>query len=63
MTSKNDERKALEESKNIVAALGENSYVAAAFEGCLELAEANIEEGAAYSMKARAKIAERERDE
>ena len=53
MTTKEQERKALEQIKKIVSALGKNSYVATAFEGCFEDAENNIEDDAAYSMKDR----------
>lgn len=58
MTSKQEERKALEQIKNIVAALGENSYIATAFEGCFEIAEENIENDFACSMKKRKEAAE-----
>lgn len=43
MTTKAEERKALEQIKEIVAKLGENSYIAMAFDGCFERAEQNIE--------------------
>lgn len=42
MTTKEQERKALEKIKEIIAGLGERSYVGMAFEGCCELAEDNI---------------------
>jgi uncharacterized protein YktA (UPF0223 family) len=42
MTTKEQEIKALEQIKAIVAGLGEDSYLAAAFDGCFELAEDNI---------------------
>jgi predicted RNase H-like nuclease (RuvC/YqgF family) len=42
MTTKEQETKALEKIRAIVAGLGEDSYLAAAFEGCFELAEENI---------------------
>ena len=58
MTSKQEERKALEQIKEIVAALGENSYIATAFEGCFEIAEENIENDFACSMKQRKEAAE-----
>lgn len=51
MTTKAQEREALEKIKNMVAELGKNSYVGTAFEGCFELAEENIEYDAAFSMK------------
>jgi chromosome segregation ATPase len=43
MTSKDQERKALEQIRKIVAALGEESYIGKAFEGCLEIASDNID--------------------
>ena len=58
MTSKQEERKALEQIKKIVAALGENSYIATAFEGYFEIAEENIENDFACSMKQRKEAAE-----
>ena len=51
--TKQQEREALAEIKAIVEALGESSYLKTAFEGCFEDAENNIEDDAAYSMKAR----------
>lgn len=60
MTTKEQERKALEQIKKIVAGLGENSYVATAFEGCFEIAEENIENDFACSMKQRADAAREE---
>lgn len=53
MTTKEQERKALEKIRKIVEELGENSYVGTAFEGCFRDAEDNIEDDAAYSMKSR----------
>lgn len=53
MTTKEMERKALEQIRKIVEGLGEDSYIATAFEGCFEDAEYNIRDDAAYSMKAR----------
>ena len=53
MTTKEQERKALEQIRKIVAGLGEDSYIATAFEGCFEDAERNIDDDAAYSMKGR----------
>ena len=53
MTSKEQERKALAQIKKIVDSLGEDSYIATAFEGCFEDAEYNIRDDAAYSMKSR----------
>ena len=59
MTTKEQERKALEQIKKIVAGLGENSYVGTALEGCLEIASDNIENDWGCSMKERAETAER----
>ena len=42
MTTKEQERKALEQIKNIVEVLGPDSYIAAAFDGAWEIAESNI---------------------
>lgn len=58
MTTKEQERKALEQIKKIVANLGENSYIATAFEGCFEIAAENIEDDFACSMKQRKEAAE-----
>lgn len=59
MATKEQERKALEQIKKIVESLGENSYVATAFEGCFEVAADNIENDFACSMKQRAESAEK----
>lgn len=59
MTTKDQERKALEQIKNIVLSLGEDSYIGTAFEGCFEIAEENIENDWACSMLDRAESAER----
>ena len=56
MTTKDQERQAIEKIRKIVEGLGENSYVGFAMEGVLELAEDNIREDAACSMKKRAEI-------
>lgn len=56
MTTKEQERKALDRIKKIVADLGPDSYVAAAFEGCFEIAADNIENDFACSMEQRAKV-------
>lgn len=63
MTTKEQERKALEQIKKIVAGLGEGSYIGTAFEGCFEVAEENIENDFACSMKQRAEHAEKINDE
>ena len=59
MTTKEQERKALEKIKKIVAELGENSYIGTAFQGCFEDAETNIENDFAFSMKDRVDTANR----
>lgn len=60
MTTKQQEREALAKIKKIVEGLGEDSYVAIAFEGCFEIAEENIENDFACSMKQRYKRADEE---
>jgi len=60
MTTKEQERKALEKIRKIVEELGENSYVATAFEGCFEVAEENIDNDWACSMKQRVASADSE---
>lgn len=60
MTTKEQELKALEKIKKIVQELGENSYIGTAFEGCFEIAEDNIGNDFACSMKQRAEHAEME---
>lgn len=69
MATKEQERKAVEQIRKIVAGLGEDSYVGTALDGCLEIAEENIENDFACSMKqrweaaeARAKKAEEDRE-
>lgn len=61
MTTKEQERKALAQIKKIIDGLGENSYVGTAFEGCFEVAEENIENDFACSMKQRVESAEKAR--
>lgn len=51
--SKDTEREYLGRIKNILDALGKNSYCAMAFEGCVEDAEENIDNDFAVSMKGR----------
>lgn len=51
MVTKNDERKALEKIKKIVEELGDDSYIAIAFEGCFDIAEENINNDFACSME------------
>lgn len=60
MTTKDQERKALEQIRKIVAGLGEISYIGTAFEGCFEIAEENIENDFGCSMKQRAESAEKD---
>jgi hypothetical protein len=60
MTTKDQESKVLEQIRKLVAGLGEDSYVAKAFEGCFEIAEDNITNNFACSMKQRAESAEKE---
>lgn len=58
--TKEQERKALARIKKIVEELGEDSYIGMAFDGCFEIAEENIENDFACSMKQRAEKAESE---
>lgn len=51
MTTKEQERKALARIRKIVAELGEDSYLATAFDGAWEIAEENIENDFANSTK------------
>lgn len=51
--TKDQERKALEKIKAIVEALGPDSYIGTALDGCFEIAEENIENDFACSMKQR----------
>ena len=57
MTTKDQERQAIEKIRKIVEGLGENSYVGFTMDGVLELAKDNIREDTAYSMKESAEIA------
>lgn len=61
--TKDQELEALEKIKAILDTLGPDSYVGTAFEGCLEIAEENIEDDFACSMKRRAEAAERKAEE
>ena len=54
--TKQQERDTLAAIQKMVEELGPQSYLATAFEGCFEDAEQNIEDDAAYSMKARLEI-------
>ena len=51
MATKEQERKALARIRKIVAELGEDSYIATAFDGAWELAEENIENDFGNSMR------------
>lgn len=51
--TKAQERATLAKIKAMVAELGPQSYIATAFEGCFEIAEENIDDDAACSMKGR----------
>lgn len=57
--SKQQEREALDQIRAIVDTLGPDSYLATAFAGCFEDAEANIENDFACSMKDRWLTADR----
>lgn len=59
IATKDQERQAIEEIRKIVDNLGENSYVGAAMEGVLELAEDNIENDFVQSMKESVETAEK----
>lgn len=59
MTTKEQEKQALEKIRKIVESMGEYSYIGMAMVGVLEDAERNIEEDAAYSMKQRYESAEK----
>lgn len=54
MTTKQQEREALAKIRKIVEGLGEDSYIGTALDGCLEIAEENIDNDFACSMKQRA---------
>ena len=60
MTTKEQERKALGQIKKIIEGLGPDSYVGIAFEGCAVIAEENINNDFACSMKQRAEAAEKD---
>lgn len=56
--TKEQERETLSKIKQMVEELGPQSYIAAAFDGCFDVAEQNIRDDAAYSLKARVEEAE-----
>ena len=60
MMTKEQERTALEKIRDILTGLDNNSYVATAFDGCIEDAERNIKEDAMYSMKSRCSALEKQ---
>ena len=60
MTSKAQERKALNEIKEILVQLEPEGYVRTALDGCLEIAADNIDNDFACSMKQRAEAADRD---
>ena len=53
MSTKQEEREALQKIIKIIESLGEDSYLSFAFDGALEDAERNINEDAAYSYRSR----------
>ncbi|MBQ3326184.1 MAG: hypothetical protein IJG86_00175 [Clostridia bacterium] len=61
--TKEQEKKALEKIRKIVADLGADSYIGIAFEGCFEDAEENIENDWMDSMKGRWQVAEHKIEE
>lgn len=60
MTTKEQELKALDRIRKIVNELGNDSYIAMAFDGCFEIAEENIQNDFGCSMKQRAEKAEKD---
>lgn len=54
MTTKEQEKKALEQIRKIIAGLGKDSYIATAMDGMIDDAEDNIENDWAMSWKDRA---------
>lgn len=60
MATKEQERKALEQIKAIVAKLGEDSYIGMAFDGCFEIAQENIDNDWGCSYKHTAEIKDKE---
>ena len=60
MTTKADERKAMEAIRKIVNGLGENSYIGSAMEGVWEIMEDNIDNDFACSMGYRLEEKDRE---
>lgn len=60
MATKDQERAALELIRRTVESLGEDSYVGRALDGCLDLAQENIDKDWGLSMLERAEKAEQE---
>lgn len=60
MATKQQEREALDKIAETIKGLGQDSYIAAAFDGCLDMAEDNIGNDFMCSMKARAEDAQQE---
>ena len=60
MATKQQEREALDKIAEIIKGLGQDSYIAAAFDGCLDMAEDNIGNDFMCTMKARAEEAQKE---
>ena len=63
IASKDEERGAITKIQKIITDLGPDSYVGKAIEGCLELAEKNVEEDAFCSIKDRYEAACRKESE
>lgn len=64
ITTKQQERNALNKIRKIIEGLGENSYVGTALAGCIEIADQNIEYDFGDSLQERLQIAENKlRDE
>ena len=58
LATKRNERDTLEVIRQMVADLGEDSYLATAFQGCFEIAEQNIENDFADSLQGRLELAD-----
>lgn len=63
IATKDQEREALKKIREIVEGLGPDSYIATAFAGCFEIAESNIQNDFADSMKDRWMSADRKLSE
>lgn len=59
MSTKEQERAALQKIRKIVEGLGEDSYIGMAFEGCFDIAEENIRNDFADSWKSRWETSEK----